>query len=68
MDIFMKCNNFDPLRLGVIAASFVVLGDLLELILAISAFQEQQTEKCNNKIELQLQIKQLQEQLDKLCS
>ena len=59
-------NTFDPVRLGVIAALFTVIGDVLELCIAVNEFKQSEIEKANTRKDLEKQIDSLQQQLNEL--
>ncbi|KNF09899.1 hypothetical protein CLPU_1c00640 [Gottschalkia purinilytica] len=43
-----KCNGINVEQLALIAAFFVVIGDILALIVACLAIQDSNSEDCNN--------------------
>ncbi len=63
----MPClDKLDPLKIAIMAALFAVIGDLLALLLAISALKEEQDDAANERRFLESQIQLYQEKLSKL--
>ena len=57
------CNKIDPPQLGVISATFSLIGSILAFILAIVVFNEEKTKKDNTKDAITQQIQDLNQQL-----
>jgi hypothetical protein len=61
--ITLPCNKLSSTQLAIIAAVFTVIGDLIALIAALAAFNEEQQSKEEAKRELESKINYLQSKL-----
>ncbi|HHV98794.1 MAG TPA: hypothetical protein GXX36_04350 [Clostridiaceae bacterium] len=59
----MSCNRFSSTQLSIIAAVIMVIADLIGLVAALAAFDEEQQSKEETRRQLKNKIKYLQDKL-----
>lgn len=62
----LDCNKINPVQLGVITASILLIGSFLSFVIALTLFNEQNIKQNIDKNTLAQQIQSLQEQLQLL--
>jgi len=61
--ISLSCNKFSSTQLAIIAAAILVIADVIGLIAALVAFDEEQQSKEEARREIKNKIKYLQDKL-----
>ncbi|GAE91027.1 hypothetical protein JCM21531_4698 [Acetivibrio straminisolvens JCM 21531] len=59
----MSCNKLSSTQLAIISAVIMVIGDVIGLMAALAAFNEEQQSKDETRRELKSKIKYLQDKL-----
>ncbi|HPT91956.1 MAG TPA: hypothetical protein PKW03_10505 [Acetivibrio sp.] len=61
--IILSCNKLSSTQLAIISAFIMVIGDIIGLMSAIAAYDEEQQSKEETRLELKNKIKYLQDKL-----
>jgi hypothetical protein len=61
--IILSCNKLSSTQLAIISAVIMVIGDVIGLMAALAAFNEEQQSKDETRRELKSKIKYLQDKL-----